>query len=294
MTTTSKMLWQTIVDADYIPPQDRSVQSLTPELLSNLGSSDAELRGVFAYPILERWISQERYTPAELRAMITELTQNLALSPDERGTDNVFLRSFSALTLATILYFEIEHPFLEEGEVRQVLEQALAYYPAEQDVRGYVPGGPGWIHAVAHGADLLGVLGLNRYMQVADLERMMEALATKIAPPVAHVYLYNEEQRLVRAVLWLLSQDLLTLPFISYWLERLTTNQPEGYPISVESLLEGFPPAIESDVNTCILHNTRQFLNALYYHLVTADPLPSLASDLIPLLLEKLGPINAF
>jgi Protein of unknown function (DUF2785) len=294
MTTTSKMLWQTIVDANYAPPPDRAVESLTAELLADLGSSDPEVRGVFAYPILERWISQERYTPGELRAMVTELTRNLAPGPDEQGTDNVFLRSFSALTLATILYFEIEHPFLEEGEVRAVLEQVLAYYPAEQDLRGYVPDSPGWIHAVAHGADLLGVLGLNRYMRTADLEHIMEALATKIAPPVAHVYLYNEDMRLVRAVMWVLSQDLLMLPFVSDWLERLTTSRPEGYPISVESLFEGSPPPIESDINTCILHNTRQFLNGLYYHLVTVDPPPALASDLIPLLLATLEPINAF
>src|SRR5712691_3036070 len=135
-----KTFWQAIVGNDYAVPPDQSIEALTPELLVNLGSTDFELRDIFAYPILERWINKDLYSPDQLRAMIAQLAHNLTEGSGEAGTNSAFLRAFSAVVLAEIVYYEHEHPFLEESEVRHLLEQAVAYFPAEQDLRGYVFG----------------------------------------------------------------------------------------------------------------------------------------------------------
>lgn len=284
-----KALWQGIVDADFATPSTHTLSDLTPELLSLLGSTDPQLRDVFAYPILEAWISRNLYTTDELRALARQLGENLKVGLGEQDTNSVFLRAFSVLVLAEMVYHHNEHPFFEEADIRQVLEQVLAYYPAEQDLRGYVPG-LGWAHAVAHGADLLFVLAENNYLDASDLERIMHALAAKIAPPVAHAYLYNEDQRITRAVLGALRRDLLSLSFLRAWLDGLTSY--EGQKVSFDGILTGEPRLIPSEIGIRVLHNTRQFLSALYVHLTLDEQKPAIAADFAPLVLAALQPMN--
>lgn len=286
-----RSFWQDVIAADYAVPPGHSAASLTHELLAYLGSTDPELRDVFAYPILEHWIHGGQCSAGEVRTMAAQLEGNLTAGVGEQGTDSVFLRSFSALTLAEIVYEDNQHPFLAEAEVRHLLERALAYLPAERDLRGYVPG-PGWAHAVAHGADLLWVLAQNRYLGAADLERVMEAIATKAAPAGAHIYLFNDDQRLVRAVLGVLQRDLLPLSFLSTWLNRLTHS--DGRPIGIAAFFDGHPPAVASTDKIGLLHNTSQFLRGLYFHLAFDPDPPAVAADLLPIVAVALEPINAF
>jgi hypothetical protein len=286
-----KAFWQGIMDADYAVPPTHTLANLTPELLSFLGSPDPQLRDVFGYFILSTWIERDLYSADELRAMATQFVENLKVGLGEQGTESVFLRAFSALMLAEMIHQHNKRPFLEETELRRILEQALAYYPAEQDLRGYIPG-PGWAHAVAHGADLLFVLAENTYLGAPDLERIMEALATKIAPPVAHIYLYNEDQRITRAVLGVLKRDVLAPPFLSAWLDRLTHYN--GHAISIQEFLGGEPPIIASAIGVSVLHNTRQFLSALYLHLTLDEQKPALAADFAALVQAALQPMNTW
>src|SRR5579872_989287 len=288
-----KSFLQTIVNNDYMLPPQQSVEALTPELLKNLGSADPERREQSA-TILEKWFNRGYYSPDDLSRIIAHLSNNLTVGLGEQGTDTVLLRSFSALTLAEIAYYGFEHPFLTENQLRQLLEDGLAYFLAERDLRGH-EAGPGWIHAVAHGSDLLAALALHDVLQVADLERIMEAIATKVAPPIPHVYLYNEDQRMVRAVLWTLQRNLLTMGFISNWLDRITHY--DGKTIGVESflaLLDGNKSAIDNTTSISILHNTKQFLCSLYFHLINIEQPPVVLTELLPQIRTALEPINAF
>jgi len=288
-----KSFLQTIVNNDYMLPPQQSVEALTPELLKNLGSADPERREQSA-TILEKWFNRGYYSPDDLSRIIAHLSNNLTVGLGEQGTDTVLLRSFSALTLAEIAYYGFEHPFLTENQLRQLLEDGLAYFLAERDLRGH-EAGPGWIHAVAHGSDLLAALALHDVLQVADLERIMEAIATKVAPPIPHVYLYNEDQRMVRAVLWTLQRNLLTMGFISNWLDRITHY--DGKTIGVESflaLLDGNKSAIDNTTSISILHNTKQFLCSLYFHLINIEQPPVVLTELLPQVQTALDPINAF
>ena len=120
----------------------------------------------------------------------------------------------------------------------------------------------------------------------------MDALAAKVAPPVAHIYLYNEDQRITRAVLFALKRDLLTLPFLQGWLDRLTSY--EGQKIGIISFFNGDPPIIGSEVGVSVLHNTRQFLSALYLHLLSDEQKPAVAAEFAPLVLAALQPMSTW
>jgi hypothetical protein len=286
-----KAFWQDILEANGALPADHDLHTLTDELLIYLGSPDAHLRDGVAYPLLAQWISEGRYSRDDLRAMAMQLTANLQVGLGEEGTESVFLRAFSALMLAELIHQENKRSSFEfeEADVRAILEVALAYLPAERDLRGYVPGF-GWAHAVAHASDLLWVLAGSRYLGAPDLERVLDAIASKVAPPGEHVYLFNEDTRMARAVMGVLRRDLVPLSFLSAWLERLA--RPEGRAISIEEFFVGEPPAIASQVNVCLLHNTRQFLRSLYFALAAEEQPPAVAADFTPQLLEALKPMH--
>src|SRR5579885_2349601 len=283
--------WQSILEANGALPADHDIHALTDELLDYLGSPDAHLRDGVAYPLLAQWVSEGRYSRDDLRAMATRLTTNLQAGLGEDGTESVFLRAFSVLMLAELIHQENKRTIFEfaESDVRAILEAALAYLPAERDLRGYVPGS-GWAHAVAHAADVLWVLASSRYLGAPDLERVLDAIASKVAPPVEQVYLFNEDARMARAVMGVLRRDLVSIAFLSAWLERLT--RPEGRAISIEAFFVGEPPAIAPQVNVCLLHNTRQFLRSLYFALAAEEQPPAVAADFTSQLLEALKPLH--
>ena len=282
--------WKSILDADGAVPDGYTVAQLTPELLGLLGSTDSRLRDGVGYTLLATWLARERYTPAEVWAMAERLLIDQSVGLGDQATDTIFLRSFSALVLAEIVHRDNKDSLLDQRQVHTILDAALAYLPAEQDLRGYVPG-KGWAHAVAHTADLLWVLSSSRHIETGDLERILQAIAAKAAPPGVHIYLYNEEQRLARAALGAIGRDLVDVDFLTNWIDRLA--RPGGRVVSVEAFFGGLPPAIADPADLALLHNTTRFLGALHFHLSHDENPPATTPALLQQLVEALRPMYA-
>ncbi len=266
-----------IVAAGHAVPAGRSVEELTPPLLAALGSPDPVVREP-APKIVDVWIERGLYAPAAMRAMAARMADNLAAGLGERDTDSVFLRAFSLLVLTSIVSRDNTHPFYDAGDMRDILDRVLHYAAAERDLRGYIPG-KGWAHAVAHTADILWALASNRHLEAADLGRVLDAIAVLVAPPVAHIYLHNEDERLAHAALGVLHRDLAPPPAVATWLERLV--RPDGRDLGFAALL--------SQPDVAMRHNTIAFLRGLYFQLagLAYDPdtlppgLPGYISDQI-------------
>lgn len=273
--------WQSIVEADYTVPEGQSARALLPELLTMLGATDPVMRDEYSYPILAVWIERGVYTPAEMRAIGQQMETNLKRGIEEPRSDTVFLRTFSALILECVVEYDHLHPFLEEQEVCAWLEAGLQYLEQEQDLRGYVQG-KGWAHSAAHTADLLMILAQSRHVGVADLERIVNAIADKVRKRLAHVYLYDEDERLAYAVRKALKRDLLEMSFLTAWLERLT---------ALEGLSRwGQAGLKEADASAYI--NIRDFVRSLYFQLKLGQEPPTIASVLCPALEETLYTID--
>jgi hypothetical protein len=268
--------WKSIQQNDFAIPEGYTVEQLTSELLSYLGSPDPELRDDFTLPILAYWMYRGHYPAVDLRMIIARLGENLTAGIGEDGTDSVFLRSFSALLLAEMVNFDNKHPYLEESEVRMLLLQALAYLGAEQDGRGYISG-KGWAHACAHTADWLMVLARSRKIGAADLERVLRGISAKILSINNPVYIHDEDERLVNAVGEILKRDILTLEPLSSWLDGLA--HPASFTWEEAFLTEGGGRAC---------HNTKCFMRSLYLRLLKADPQPPHTAELLPRVKETL------
>jgi hypothetical protein len=283
-----KAFWQSIVNNDYALPVDQSLSMLTTELLTNLGSTDYVLRDEFAYPILDTWIDRGYYSSADLWNMAMQLSHNLMRGAGEQGSDLVLLRSFSLLTLTSIVYEDITRHWLEKNAVKQLLDQVLIYLAAEKDLRGYDTE-KGWLHAIAHVADYCFAFASHPFTEGSDLERIMNALADKISEPVAHVYVYDEDERLTRAVMAVLQRDILPLSFFIGWLQRLT--HPQGRTALDADFESGkMMNIVRNEAETYARHNVKHFLRSLYFqqlspgfaHLTFVDAAPSLAHELLP------------
>lgn len=297
-----KAFWQNIKAHDFAVPAGYSMTDLTSELLSYLGSTDPDLRERAAYRILLEWIDRDSYSHAELWEMAVRLGHNLTIGLGAHDDDTVFLRAYSSLILTEIVYYDLIHPGFSGDAIHVMLDQALAYLPAENDLRDYIPEKE-WAHAVAHNADCLLVLSKHPLLSVSDLMRILEVIAERITAPVDHVYVYDEEARLVRPVMVALQRDLLALPFLSVWLERLV-HPREPIDWSEEDAGE-HTQSNTSEV--CARHNTKSFLYSLYFQLRApgfahlpyvnlpgAQQRPAITDELLPLVEHALSRIRAW
>jgi len=266
-----------LVSADNALPQGQWVAELTPELLSWLGSADAELRDEFAYPILAAWIERGEYPPEELRAMARRMVDNLQVGLGEDGADSVFLRTFSALILMEIVSRDNAEPFLDEDEVLALLDHGLSYLRRERDLRGYVQD-QGWAHAVAHTADLLMMLARSRHIDTPELERLLDAVADKLLEPVETVYLYQEDERLAYAALTVLRRGLVGGDFLAAWLARFV--RPPGY--------EAWRPVYTDPALSAARVNATGFLRSLYFQLLLTAAPPAGRAETLDALLATL------
>lgn len=272
-----KAFWQAVVESDYKIPYGYTVSDLTPELLGFLGSTDIEARDPFGYTILTLWIVRDRhYAPDDLRAMRDEWLFNLEKGIGENGTDSVYLRSFSVLMLSIIVYRDNQESFLMAAEIKMLVDKVLAYFAAEQDLRGYTPD-KGWAHSVAHTADALKFLARNPLTDASDHQQMLDAMADKLTLPVTYTYIHSEDERLVSAVIDILKRNSLSADAWNSWADRFLawkTSWPEG---------EDFKPTIHAPWLNC-----KNFLRSLYFRLETMPDLPASAYELKPKLLEVL------
>jgi hypothetical protein len=295
-----RTFWQDIVDNDYAIPTGYLLAVLTTELLMQLGSTELAFREQLVYPILDAWISRGYYAIDDISKMTMQLSHNLTKGLGEQGTDTVLLRSYSLLTLTSIIYEDGRRRWLEKSLVMQLFEDALMHLAAEKDLRGY-DNEQGWLHAIAHSADYLFTFALHPLIEAHDLERIMHAVAAKISEPVAHVYLYSEEERLTRTVMGVLQRGILPLAFFVKWLQQLIHAQGRTA-LNADFESGELMKIVRSETETCVRHNIKQLLCSLYFQLLTpgfaqlsfVHEAPSLASELLPHVQATLNEIRAW
>jgi hypothetical protein len=199
-TVHDKEYWRAIIADDFAPPAEVPIASLVNELSGYLSSTDPDLRDGIAYSILTQWLYVKKVVPPDLRRdLIDNWTANLRQGIGESDTDSVLKRSFSALMLSVTAALDNEAPYLERQEFDSLLQAALRYLHDEQDTRGFEPT-QGWLHSVAHTADLLKFLGRSRHLSVSEQTAVLNAISDKMSR-VDHVLVHGEDERLARVVL---------------------------------------------------------------------------------------------
>ena len=259
---TDPAFWRAVAANEFKVPTGQSLPAMLDALTGLLGSPDPVLRDDVAYSTLANWIYRQRVVPVEERRRLLAAWQgNLKNGIGETGTTTVLRRSFSALALGTLAILDNEAPYLERAEFSTLLQASLAYLRDERDVRGF-DATLGWIHPVAHTADLLKFLARSRHLTSDEQHQVLDAIAAvvhRIETPLTH----GEDERLARAVLSIAARPDLNEAAMTAFLKRVAPQRRADPPTVATLAIDG---------------NRRHLLVALHTVLSTdRRDLPSLA-----------------
>jgi hypothetical protein len=222
-------------------------QALALGLIDCLADPDPRLRDGIAYEAHATWLRGDALTPETRRALMSQLLARL--TPDDEG----FGAPFAALVLSEVARTDRILAWMTPVQREDLVQIGSVYLASVRDYRGFDTA-QGWRHGVAHGADLLMQLALNPALDRAQLDRILAAVATQVAPAGGHFYTYGEPERLARPVLFALKRGLHDDAAWSAWLQGVAAPAP----------LPDWSAAFSSQAGLAKRHNTRAFLLALY------------------------------
>lgn len=243
---------------------DLPADQLALDLVGCLASPNPELRDRIGYELFTYWLRQGKLDDRTRAELLVQLRARLG----EPGADVVLSRSFAALVLAELLRSDATSPFMSAADRQQLLETATAALAAETDFRG-LNDDLGWVHPVAHMADLLWRFALHPATTGAQGERLLGAVRTRVSPTEV-AYAFNESDRLARVVSTLVRRQLVDPGVVTRWLAAFSRRQ-SGEPWS---------GAFQSVAGMRELHNTKLFLRALSDQLAGDDIDDSIATEL--------------
>jgi hypothetical protein len=247
----STAYWQQVRSAEMQVPTDRPLADLTAELTTMLGSTDPVERDEFAYPILATWISEGVYDDL-LAGLGDGMTAGLTQGLGESGTDSVFRRSFSALVLAECVERDNAELLLPPAKILDWGDRVTGWLVRERDARGFV-NDRGWAHAIAHGADALGVLAASPHFGLNELTVLLDVIADRVLMETSTPLISGEPDRMALATMTVLRRRLVPLRIIEPWLARITaaataTGAADRDPYRVTANPEAFLRALHIQV----------------------------------------------
>jgi hypothetical protein len=195
--------------------------------------------------------------------------------PDPAGVQ----RPFAALTLAEVVRFDRIDKFMTDAQLQQLVDASTRYLQSIRDYRGFDER-EGWRHAVAHSSDVMLQLAVNPRTSKAQLDQMLAAIATQVAPPGEHFYAYGEGDRLAQAVFYIAKRKLHAADEWRKWFEQVSAPAP----------LKSWQDAWTSQAGIAKHQNTMQFLSMLYLYVRESGPdfqdlvLPSITAAIKPML----------
>lgn len=208
--------------AKFALADDARRQVLAVGLLDCLESRDPALRDRLAFEALSAWMRAGKLQPATLATIRDRLSARLeATGPDPDGVG----KPFAALVLSEVARTDLVAPWLTPAERNGLVEASARYMEGITDHRGYDEI-VGWRHAVAHDADLMMQLARNPALEKPQLDRLLAAIATQVAPADGHAYIHGEPARLVRPVMFIAARGLLTDEERKTWLARVADPAP--------------------------------------------------------------------
>lgn len=194
-------------------------------LLDHLGDPSPEIRDELVFTSLARGIQEELFSLEQFQFISEEVSSDEGLYKeiDSRGV-SALKRSFRALIYANLLSADgNEHSLFYKGlkaDIRNaMLSQGLYYLKKEKDTTGF-SSQYGWVHAFAHGADLLTEVichpdfPKNRDYEVFDvLDQLFKRITIR--------FTNDEEWRLARVLYEPILQGKVDQATVASWIKSL-------------------------------------------------------------------------
>ncbi len=263
---TSKQFLRDIAENNYELPDTIDNYAFAIALLANLGSPDGELRDELSYMVLASGIIDKgKLTPDQIENLLNMVLDNnhLFYHIGEVNTDSVFMRSFSNLVVAAILYTDAREATFSEPVIQRTKIALLRYAEEEKDWRGYVEG-KGWAHAMAHLADALDECAQAQAMTQQDRQDILQVVRrlAQLPEPLYH----EEDMRLATTAQHIIVGRQVDDIFLESWLDACFVQRG-------------------SDVTAWMsATNVKNFLRSLYFLLQWDNMLPTVSMQISDIL----------
>ncbi|RLA32758.1 MAG: DUF2785 domain-containing protein, partial [Gammaproteobacteria bacterium] len=192
------------------------------ELVDCLGDPDPQIRDGIAFEGFVTLLRGKQLQPDAIHTLLTAMTNQLnSDEEDQLG----FRKPFLALALAEVARVDRIEPIFSGAERDELVTTSADFMRSIDDYRGFSEK-EGWRHAVAHTADLQMQLTLNAAVTHEQLLRIRDAIATQVAPQGEHFYVYGENERLARPILFMAARDVSTEQEWVDWFAKLGAADP--------------------------------------------------------------------
>ena len=194
-------------------------------LLEHLGDPNPDIRDELVFTSLARGIQEELFTQKQFQFIAARIVSDGGLDKeiDKIGTSTLE-RSFRALIYANLLSADgnehsLFYQVLQTDIRNTILDQGLHYLEKEKDTTGF-SSQYGWVHAFAHGADLLTEVvchpdfPINRSHEVFDiLGQLFKRISIR--------FTNDEEWRLARVLYEPILQGKVDQATLTSWIKSL-------------------------------------------------------------------------
>ena len=194
-------------------------------LLEHLGDPSPEIRDELVFTSLARGIQEELFSLEQFQFISEEVSSDEGLYKeiDSRGV-LALKRSFRALIYANLLSADgNEHSLFYKGlkaDIRNaMLSQGLYYLKKEKDTTGF-SSQYGWVHAFAHGADLLTEVVCHPDFSASRIYEVFEILGPMFKR-ISIRFIDDEEWRLARVLYEPILQGKVDQATVASWIKSL-------------------------------------------------------------------------
>ena len=194
-------------------------------LLEHLGDFNPDIRDELVFTSLARGIQEELFTQEQFQFIAARIVSDDGLDKeiDKTGTSTLE-RSFKALIYANLLSDDgnehsIFYQVLQTDIRNTMLDQGLHYLSKEQDTTGF-SSQYGWVHAFAHGADLLTEVVCHPDFPINRLHEVFDILG-QLFKKISIRFTHDEDWRLARVLYEPILQGKLEQEQVAYWIKTV-------------------------------------------------------------------------
>lgn len=213
--------WSEVLANDFAVPSDRPVPKMVAELCTMLQSPDPVVRDDTAFPVVAYWVSR-----GVLDGMLGEVGDRLV---GQIQDGPIYSRTFAAIGLTWFVSRDARTDELSAEKVLGWLEVFSRWWVSESDLRPWDPK-LGWLHAPAHGADLLRSFGRSPKLGEAELVGLLELAVDRLLTDEGYLYGNNEDDRIGYALASVLTRPEVSSESAVAWIGRLHDAIAGGEP----------------------------------------------------------------
>ncbi|MEO8000414.1 MAG: DUF2785 domain-containing protein [Arenimonas sp.] len=203
-------------------PENINIDELALAMTSCLGNANPKIRDDIAFSSLQAWMRNKKLASQTVHSLYENLTNELnSHQPDKTG----FKKPFVALTLSEVARYDRLNSNLSHEEQVALVNAAVDYMNDIKDFRGF-NSREGYRHAVAHTADLMLQLSLNKSIEKQQLDQMLAAISSKLIATGEHTYVYGEPGRLMAPVFYIARRELHSETEWKTWFTNIASPKP--------------------------------------------------------------------